>query len=222
MEHEDRRHLYARARRGRLFASATSTTSCARICMSIMSAGTRGSKTAAGCRPFRRRATCSARPSSTTGPSSNAKTPVPPFADSVLPIVEARQAEIVRDDHQIGDHARILPTPGHTPGHVAFTFGRGKDDAVFSRRPDAFAAADALSGIVGEVRRRPGAGRQRRGAVSWSAIATPIRCAAPRISPRRPRGRSAAPATDFPARRYERDLATPTSKPFRWKVPTSM
>src|SRR6204780_3904606 len=27
---------------------------------------------------------------------------------------------------------RILPTPGHTPGHVAFTFGRGKDDAVFS------------------------------------------------------------------------------------------
>ena len=41
-------------------------------------------------------------------------------------------AEIVGDDYQIGDHARILPTPGHTPGHVAFTFGRGKDDAVFS------------------------------------------------------------------------------------------
>jgi glyoxylase-like metal-dependent hydrolase (beta-lactamase superfamily II) len=62
----------------------------------------------------------------------NAKTPVPPFGDSVLPIVEAKQAEIVGDDYQIGDHARILPTPGHTPGHVAFTFGRGKDDAVFS------------------------------------------------------------------------------------------
>jgi glyoxylase-like metal-dependent hydrolase (beta-lactamase superfamily II) len=28
--------------------------------------------------------------------------------------------------------ARILPTPGHTPGHVAFAFGRGKDAAVFS------------------------------------------------------------------------------------------
>jgi glyoxylase-like metal-dependent hydrolase (beta-lactamase superfamily II) len=26
---------------------------------------------------------------------------------------------------------RILPTPGHTPGHVAFAAGRGKDDAVF-------------------------------------------------------------------------------------------
>jgi len=62
----------------------------------------------------------------------NAKTPVPPFGDSVLPIVEARQAEIARDEYQIGDHARILPTPGHTPGHVAFTFGRGKDLLVVS------------------------------------------------------------------------------------------
>jgi glyoxylase-like metal-dependent hydrolase (beta-lactamase superfamily II) len=50
---------------------------------------------------------------------THAKTPVPPFADSVLPVVEASQAEIVRDDYAIGDHARILPTPGHTPGHVS-------------------------------------------------------------------------------------------------------
>src|SRR5258705_6090191 len=62
----------------------------------------------------------------------NAKTPVPAFVDSVLPIVEANRSEIVSSDFAIGDHARILPTPGHTPGHVAFTLGRGKDDAVFS------------------------------------------------------------------------------------------
>ena len=62
----------------------------------------------------------------------NAKAPVPPFVDSVLPVVEAKRHEVVGHDHQIGDHVRILPTPGHTPGHVAFTFGRGKDDAVFS------------------------------------------------------------------------------------------
>jgi glyoxylase-like metal-dependent hydrolase (beta-lactamase superfamily II) len=49
-----------------------------------------------------------------------------------LPVVEAKRAEIVRNDYAIGDHVRILPTPGHTPGHVAFTFGRGKDEAVFS------------------------------------------------------------------------------------------
>jgi glyoxylase-like metal-dependent hydrolase (beta-lactamase superfamily II) len=60
------------------------------------------------------------------------KTLVPPFGDSVLPIVEAKRAEIVRDDYEIGDHARILPTPGHTPGHVAFAFGRGRDTAVVS------------------------------------------------------------------------------------------
>jgi glyoxylase-like metal-dependent hydrolase (beta-lactamase superfamily II) len=61
----------------------------------------------------------------------NGKTEVPPFADSVLPVVEAKKADIVTDDFALGDHLRILPTPGHTPGHVAFTFGRGKDDAVF-------------------------------------------------------------------------------------------
>jgi len=57
---------------------------------------------------------------------------VPPFGDSVLPVVEAKQAEMVRNDYEIGDHVRILPTSGHTPGHVAFTFGRGRDDAVIS------------------------------------------------------------------------------------------
>ncbi|WP_369720694.1 MBL fold metallo-hydrolase [Bradyrhizobium sp. LLZ17] len=62
----------------------------------------------------------------------NAKAEVAPFVDSVLPVVEAKRHEVVGNDHQIGDHVRIVPTPGHTPGHVAFTFGRGKDDAVFS------------------------------------------------------------------------------------------
>src|SRR6266403_1958966 len=61
----------------------------------------------------------------------HAKAEVPPFGDSVLPVVEARRADIVRDDFAIGDHLRSLPTPGHTPGHVAFAAGRGKDDAVF-------------------------------------------------------------------------------------------
>jgi glyoxylase-like metal-dependent hydrolase (beta-lactamase superfamily II) len=60
----------------------------------------------------------------------NAKAEVPAFTDSVLPVVDAGKAELVRNDHLIGDHLRILPTPGHTPGHIAFTLGRGKDDAV--------------------------------------------------------------------------------------------
>jgi glyoxylase-like metal-dependent hydrolase (beta-lactamase superfamily II) len=63
---------------------------------------------------------------------THAKTPVPAIEDSVMPIVEAKRHEVVGDDHAIGDHVRILPTPGHTPGHSAFRLGRGKDDAVFS------------------------------------------------------------------------------------------
>jgi glyoxylase-like metal-dependent hydrolase (beta-lactamase superfamily II) len=62
----------------------------------------------------------------------NAKAEVAPFVDSVLPVVEAKKAEIVTNDFSIGDHIRILPTPGHTPGHVAFTLGRTKDEAVFA------------------------------------------------------------------------------------------
>jgi glyoxylase-like metal-dependent hydrolase (beta-lactamase superfamily II) len=62
----------------------------------------------------------------------HAKTPVPPIEDSVMPIVEAKRHEIVGDEAAIGDHVRLLPTPGHTPGHVAFRLGRGRDEAVFS------------------------------------------------------------------------------------------
>jgi len=54
------------------------------------------------------------------------------FEDSVLPVVEAKRAELVGNDHQLGDHVRLLPTPGHTPGHVAFCFGKGRDEAVMS------------------------------------------------------------------------------------------
>jgi len=64
--------------------------------------------------------------------ATHAKTPVPAIGDSVMPIVEARRHEVVGDEHAIGDHVRILPTPGHTPGHSAFRFGSGRDEAVFS------------------------------------------------------------------------------------------
>ncbi len=54
----------------------------------------------------------------------------PIFADSVLPIVEAQRADLVASDFSLGDHVRLLPTPGHTPGHVAIALGRGSDEAV--------------------------------------------------------------------------------------------
>jgi glyoxylase-like metal-dependent hydrolase (beta-lactamase superfamily II) len=64
--------------------------------------------------------------------AAHASQPVPVYAESVLPVIEAGRADIVADTHAIGDHLRLTPTPGHTPGHVAVELGRGRCEAVFS------------------------------------------------------------------------------------------
>lgn len=59
--------------------------------------------------------------------------PVPlVYEDSVLPIVEAGQAVIVEDDHQIDDGMWIEPAPGHTPGHVMLNLKSGDETALMS------------------------------------------------------------------------------------------
>lgn len=45
--------------------------------------------------------------------------PSPSYKESVLPVIEAGQAELVGPDHELGDCVRLLATPGHTPGHVS-------------------------------------------------------------------------------------------------------
>ena len=52
--------------------------------------------------------------------------------DSVLPVVEAGQAEIVADDYEFDDDIRFAPTPGHTPGHVAIELESQGARAVLS------------------------------------------------------------------------------------------
>jgi glyoxylase-like metal-dependent hydrolase (beta-lactamase superfamily II) len=47
------------------------------------------------------------------------KTPQPQIADSVLPIVEAGRALLVKNDFAIDDEVRFESTPGHTPDHVS-------------------------------------------------------------------------------------------------------
>ena len=57
---------------------------------------------------------------------SGEQVPVPEvFQDSVLPVVEAGQAVIVEDDHQIDDGMWIEPSPGHTAGHVMLNLASG-------------------------------------------------------------------------------------------------
>ena len=52
--------------------------------------------------------------------------------DSILPVVEAGQAEFVPDDYAIDDEAWLEFAPGHTPGHVALHLASGGKTAVLS------------------------------------------------------------------------------------------
>lgn len=54
------------------------------------------------------------------------------FADSVAPVVEARQALLVDGDHAIDDTLWLEPSPGHSPGHVCLNLSAGGRNAVFS------------------------------------------------------------------------------------------
>ena len=41
------------------------------------------------------------------------------FADSIAPVVAAGLHSLVETDHRITEEVRLVPTPGHTPGHVS-------------------------------------------------------------------------------------------------------
>jgi len=64
--------------------------------------------------------------------AKHAQAAIQPFADSILPVIDAGRADIVSDTHQLGDHVRLMPTPGHTEGHVAVRLGRTGEEAVFT------------------------------------------------------------------------------------------
>ena len=58
------------------------------------------------------------------------------YLESVLPVVEAAQADIVQPGHKLGDEVSLIPTPGHTPGHVSVQ--------IKSKGQEAIVTGDAL------------------------------------------------------------------------------
>lgn len=54
------------------------------------------------------------------------------FAESVLPIHEAGLAKLVSDDYRITKEVSLIPTPGHTPGHVAILIETDDRRAIIS------------------------------------------------------------------------------------------
>ncbi|MEL6794310.1 MAG: MBL fold metallo-hydrolase [Pseudomonadota bacterium] len=67
-------------------------------------------------------------------------------AESVAPVIAAGQAELVSGEHALGDEVTLVPTPGHSPGHVSVLIRSAGAEAVITgdaihttvqcRRPD--------------------------------------------------------------------------------------
>ncbi|MEH2478036.1 glyoxylase-like metal-dependent hydrolase (beta-lactamase superfamily II) [Nitrobacteraceae bacterium AZCC 2146] len=54
------------------------------------------------------------------------------YEDSVLPVIESGQMELIDGLGQIGAGLFVEPTPGHSIGHVAFRLESGGEEGVFS------------------------------------------------------------------------------------------
>lgn len=51
---------------------------------------------------------------------------------SVQPLIDRGLADLVADDHVITDEVRLIPTPGHTPGHVSVAIDSGGSRAAIT------------------------------------------------------------------------------------------
>jgi glyoxylase-like metal-dependent hydrolase (beta-lactamase superfamily II) len=84
------------------------------------------------------------------------------FADSVMPVFNAGVVDLVDTGHQICDEVRLVPTPGHTPGHASVEIVSGGEMALITgdfmhhpcqiARPDWSSTADSDPGIARQTR----------------------------------------------------------------------
>lgn len=83
--------------------------------------------------------------------------------DTVRPVVESGAADLVEVDHQICPQVRLVPTPGHTPGHVSVVIESAGERAVITgdmahhpiqfAEPEISAPADSDSPTAAKTRR---------------------------------------------------------------------
>ena len=67
---------------------------------------------------------------------SDAPDKVAVFEDSVKPIADAGKADLVASDHRLTDEITLIPTPGHSPGHMSIHIkSDGRRPADRRRRP---------------------------------------------------------------------------------------
>jgi len=88
----------------------------------------------------------------------------PVIEDSVQPIFDAGLAALVPQDHVVTEEVRLVPTPGHTPGHVSVQIQSGGEEAIITgdmihhpcqiRHPDWSSLADSDPDLAGATRTR--------------------------------------------------------------------
>jgi glyoxylase-like metal-dependent hydrolase (beta-lactamase superfamily II) len=54
------------------------------------------------------------------------------YDDSILPVLDAKNADVITGEFDIGHGVRILPTPGHTPGHMSVSINSKGKRAILS------------------------------------------------------------------------------------------
>jgi glyoxylase-like metal-dependent hydrolase (beta-lactamase superfamily II) len=54
------------------------------------------------------------------------------LADSVMPVWDAGLVDFVESDHRICDEISLVPTPGHTPGHVSLRIASDGEEALIT------------------------------------------------------------------------------------------
>jgi glyoxylase-like metal-dependent hydrolase (beta-lactamase superfamily II) len=89
---------------------------------------------------------------------------VPSITDSVLPIVEAKRAQIVKSDFAFNESIQFIPTPGHTidhysvlvgePGHDVLITGDMIHSPIQGKYPELGMRADYDSRQAGQTRRK--------------------------------------------------------------------
>jgi glyoxylase-like metal-dependent hydrolase (beta-lactamase superfamily II) len=54
------------------------------------------------------------------------------FADSVQPVMDAGRADLVASDHRLSDEIDLIPTPGHSPGHMSVHIQSEGEEALLT------------------------------------------------------------------------------------------
>src|SRR6201993_5162949 len=54
------------------------------------------------------------------------------FGDSVKPIVDAGKAELIASDAKVVDEITMIPTPGHSPGHMSLLIASDGEEALLT------------------------------------------------------------------------------------------